>query len=202
MKKVFLFILLPLITIAQKELANNTILINCDSIYKKKSITLLLTRFEHEEQDRYFDEKNCVFIVQQKTNDKTKKIFRDSIFSKVQEISFDDFNNDNVKDILIQNTSDVRSNWSYNLYLVNPNTFSLTKVEGFEKIKNPAYNSKYDIIESSVISGEDYMEFYKIVNNKVYNYNIIIYNKHEDNDGFKKDYDKSIQKIINNKDLN
>jgi hypothetical protein len=199
MKKVFLFILLPLITIAQEELSNNTILINCDSIYKKESITLLLTRFEHEEQDNYFNEKNCVLIVQQKTNDKTKEIFRDTIFSKVQEISFDDFNNDNVKDILIQNISDVRSNWSYNLYLVNPKTFALTKIEGFEEIKNPTYNSKYDIIESSVISGKDYMEFYKIVNNKIYNYNILIYDKHEDNDAFQKDYDKSIQMIINKK---
>lgn len=199
MKKIiFLFFISPSLAIAQEKstIDNVTVSINCDSIYSKKGLSLILIRYEYEEQDGYENEKNCTFILRNKVNEAIKEVYRDTIFSKVQEITFDDFNGDNVKDILVQNTSDVRSNWSYSLYLVNPKDYTLRKVKGFEVIKNPFYNAKYKIIESRVSSGQDYTRFYKIIKNKVYDYKLTVYYDNQENDNDDKAYERAIQKIL------
>lgn len=54
--------------------------------------------------------KNSILIISQKTNNKSSVLVKDSIFSSTQKIEFQDFNYDGIKDILIQNISDVRSN--------------------------------------------------------------------------------------------
>ena len=105
--------------------AQRTILVKCDSIYKNKGITLKLINFD-DERDGYDGEKNCLLIITQKLKNKNSILVKDSIFSKVQKIEFEDYNNDNIKDILIQNISDVRSNWTYNLYLYNSKTNNFT----------------------------------------------------------------------------
>ena len=194
-----LLILLTVNCFAQK---NNTIekpkvsLINCDSIYQNKKISIKLINFD-DEKDGYESEQNSILEIQTKIHNKTKIIIRDSIFSRVQKIEFADFNNDKIKDILIQNISDVRSNWTYNLYLYNPKENSFVRVKGFEEIKNPVFNSKYNIVESYVNSGTNWIGFYKIIKYKVHDYNITIENR-----GDKKaelDYKKAINRIVKTK---
>lgn len=176
--------------------AQKTILVKCDSIYKNKGITLKLINFD-DERDGYDSEKNCLLIITQKLKNKNSILVKDSIFSKVQKIEFEDYNNDTIKDILIQNISDVRSNWTYNLYLYNSKTNNFKKVTGFEKIKNPTYNSKYNIIESHVSSGTNWASFYKIKNYKVHDLKIEIID--DGSDKSEKEYKKALKKISQSK---
>ncbi len=176
--------------------AQKTTIIKCDSIYKNKGITIKLINFDNE-KDGYDDEKNSTLIISQKLNGKNSVLVKDSIFSSAQEIEFKDFNNDKIKDILVQNISDVRSNWTYTLYLYNAKTNNFKRVLGFEEIKNPSYNSKYKIIESHVISGTNWAAFYKIKNNKVYDYNIEITD--DGSSKAEKEYIKAIKKITSTK---
>ncbi|WP_276381692.1 hypothetical protein [Flavobacterium sp. H4147] len=172
--------------------AQNTKTIQCDSIYKNKGFTIQLKNFETE-KDGYDGEKNSILSIIQKTNNKSSVLVKDSIFSSTQKIEFQDFNNDGIKDILIQNISDVRSNWTYNLYLYNPKTNNFIKVIGFEEIKNPTYNPKYNIVESYAASGQDWVSFYQIKKNRIYDYGITIVDDHGKN--FEKEYQKAIKKI-------
>lgn len=181
---------------AQDESSIDTLKINCDSIYTKKGFSILHITYNKEVQDGSFDEKNSVFIFRKTENEIVKEIYRDTIFSRVQEINFEDFNNDKVKDILVQNISDVRSNYTYILYLVNPKNYTLTKIKGFGEIKNPFYNSKYNIVESRVRSGTDYTAFYKIIKNHVDDYKIYVDDDHEESNDYDVNYDKAIKKIL------
>lgn len=188
---IIIYLLFCVNTFAQK-----TTLIKCDSIYKNKAVSIKLITFD-EGKDGYDRNTNCILIINRKIKNKNSVLIKDSIFSSVEEIEFKDYNNDNIKDILVQNISDVRSNWTYNLYLYNSKTNSFTKVIGFEDIKNPSYNSKYKIIESHVASGQNWVGFYKIKNNKVHNYNIEIID-----DGSlesEKEYRKALKKISKKK---
>jgi hypothetical protein len=173
-------------------LAQNTVEIKCDSIYKGKGIQIKLKTFD-DEKDGYDVEKNSILVIQQNLKNRKSIIVNDSIFSSVQKIKFADFNNDKIKDILVQNISDVRSNWTYYLYLYTPKTNSFKRVKGFEEIKNPKYNSKDNIVESYVVSGQDWIGFYKIENNMVVDLKTEIINDHGEN--FGKDYQKAIKKI-------
>lgn len=173
--------------------AQNTTTIQCDSIYKDKKITIKLVNFETE-KDGYDGEKNSILIISQKLHNKNSVLIKDSIFSSAQKIEFKDFNNDKIKDILVQNISDVRSNWTYNLYLYNPKTSNFKRVIGFEEIKNAMYDSKYNIIKSYIVSGEDWIFFYGIKKNKVFDYGIKVKDDHANN--FDKDYKKAIKRIV------
>ena len=186
------FLLLFSLLISSATFAQNTTIIKCDSIYKDKKITIKLVNFD-DEKDGYDSEKNSILIINQNLNGKSAVLIKDSIFSRVQEVEFRDFNGDKIKDILVQNISDVRSNWTYNLYLYNSKTNNFKRVIGFEEIKNPTYNSKYKIIESHVNSGKNWAAFYKIRNHKVYNYNIEIID--DDTVKSEKEYKKALKKI-------
>lgn len=191
MKITIICLLSCICTFAQK-----TIQVKCDSIYKDKGITLKLINFD-DERDGYDSEKNCLLIITRKLKSKKSILVKDSIFSKVQKIEFEDYNNDNIKDILIQNISDVRSNWTYNLYLYNSKTNNFKKVTGFENIKNPTYNSKYNIVESHVSSGTNWAAFYKIENYKVHDFNIEIID--DGSTKSEKEYKQAIKKISKRK---
>ena len=186
------FLLLLSLLISSATFAQNTTIIKCDSIYRGKSITIKLINFD-DERDGYDVEKNSILIVSQKLNGKNSVLIKDSIFSRAQKVEFRDFNNDTIKDILVQNISDVRSNWTYNLYLYDTKTNNFKRVTGFEEIKNPIYNSEYKIIESHVNSGKNWMAFYKIRNYKIHDYHIEII----DDGSFKsgKEYKKALKKI-------
>lgn len=180
---------------------NDTIVeIKCDSIYINKKITLKLISNKNDEREGFSGELNSLFIIEQKENNILKEVLKDSVFSRYQEIKFEDYNNDNIKDILVQNISDVRSNLTYYLYLFNPKTNSFKKVKGFEEIKNPSYNSKYNIVDNYVVSGQNYTSFYKIKNSKIYDLNILIYDDQSENsNSYDKKYKNAIKRILNTK---
>ena len=175
-------------------LAQNTVKVKCDSIYKGKGIQIKLETFD-DEKDGYDGEKNSILVIEQNLKNRKSVILKDSIFSSVQEIKFADFNNDKIKDVLVQNISDVRSNWTYYLYLYNPKTNSFKRVKGFEEIKNPKYNSKDNIVESYVVSGQNWIGFYKIKNNIAVDLKIEI----DNGEYFDRDYEKAIKKIKSKK---
>lgn len=172
--------------------------ISCDSIYKDKGILIKLipldTNKVNEPQYKF------VFLTIKQQNGQSIEIFRDTIESTVQEVKFVDFNNDNVKDILIQNISDVRSNWTYNLYIVDNKVNSVRKIKGFEEIKNPNYLPKYDLIDNMVMSGRNWTSFYKIVGDTIKDFNIVIYDGEDENGKYTydTDYKKAIKKILKN----
>ena len=120
------------------------------------------------------------------------------LFRSSQEIIFEDYNNDNFKDIKVQNISDVRSNLTYYLYLYNPKTNTFKKVLGFEEIKNPKFNKKYNLIENYVISGNNWTSFYKIVKNKIHDYQTVIEDSENENgiNNYDENYKKAIKKIL------
>jgi len=170
--------------------------INCDTVYLGKGYKLTLRKFDSTNEDE--TKFNSVFSFQKRTNGKYSEIFSDSIFDIVQDVKFEDFNNDKVRDILIQNFSDVRSNWTYYLYLVDTTHDSLKKIKGFEKIKNPSYVSKYDLIDNYVVSGTNWTSFYKITGDTVFDFEIVIYADPslENDSKYDRDYKKAIKTIL------
>jgi hypothetical protein len=102
--------------------------------------------------------------------------FSDLMFCKRANVKLQDFNNDGVKDVLIFYDYDVRSNEMYHLYLVNSKSKALIRVKGFEDVKNPKFNHKKNIIESNVISGKNYIAYYRInKSNKLIDYKKVTY---------------------------
>ena len=165
----------------------------CDSIYKNKGYKLSLSVFDSSSDDENIP--NTLFTLSKFRNGKYLPIFSDSIFNSVQSISFVDFNNDKVKDILVQNYSDVRSNWSYHLYLININKDKLKKVKGFETIRNPNYLPQYGLIDNYVLSGTNWTNFYKITGDSIKDFNMIIYDNQNENGVYNREYQRAINKI-------
>ena len=193
---VITILLLSLIDSIKSQTDDNFV-INCDSIYQSKGYKVILKRFNAQIDNE--SEYNSTFVFSRLINNKSEDVFKDSIFVNVQEIKFEDFNNDMIKDILIQNYSDVRSNWTYYLYLVDTTNNKLIKVKGFEEIKNPKYNSDYDVIENYVMSGRNWTSFYKIDSDTIIDFGITIYDGIDDNGNntYDKDYKNAINLIIN-----
>lgn len=164
----------------------------CDSIYKNKKYKIVVSNFSNETS---YDAGvyNSIFKFYKLENGNYQELYRDSIQRHFDEILFQDFNNDKVKDILIENISDVRSNLTYYLYLVDTTTDKLKKIKNFETIKNPNYLPKYDLIDNMVMSGRDWTAFYKIKNDSIISFeNDEKYIVHwgEDENGNPKDPDK------------
>ncbi|MCD9855880.1 hypothetical protein LUD75_14235 [Epilithonimonas sp. JDS] len=158
-----------------------------EKVYAKENISISLQK----SKDLGEDVPNYHLVIA-----KNKKIiFEDSVYSKVGEMELRDFNGDGIKDILIQNISDVRSNWTYFLYLYDRKSKNFTKIKDFETIKNPEYNKEYRLIESYTVSGRDYIQFYKFVGNTVKNLGETVYDDHSDNDDYDDQYQKVLEKI-------
>src|SRR4051812_34293540 len=84
-----------------------TMEIICDSIYKGKGYKIIITKFfDSKSYDK--DDFNALFVFYKLRNGKYEEIYRDSILSQHEDVKFENFNNDNIKDILIENISDVR----------------------------------------------------------------------------------------------
>jgi len=168
----------------------------CDTVYKNKGYKLSLRTFDSANEDE--TKFNTIFILYKLINRQYTEIFKDSIFNTFQEAKFEDFNNDKVKDILIQNFSDVRSNWAYYLYLVDTSHDLLKKIRGFQEIKNPTYIPRYDLIDNYVMSGRNWTSFYKIQGDSIKDFDIVIYDGENDNGKttYDKDYNKAIKTIL------
>lgn len=178
----------------QKENFENTEIV-CDTVYKNKGYKLTLSVFDTTGDDETIP--NTLFTLSKLTNGHYLPIYSDSIFNKFQEIHFADFNSDKVKDILVQSISDVRSNLTYYLYLVDTTNDKLKKIKGFEEIKNPNYLLQYNLIDNYVMSGKIWTSFYKIKGDSIKDFDIVIYDDQTDNGNYERDYKKAIHSIIN-----
>ncbi len=142
---------------------------DCDSIYPNKGYCLTLTQFDSTVSE-YEEDYNTIFTLSKNRS----LIFSDSIHNAYQYIDYKDFNGDGIKDILIQNRTGARSNWSYNLYLVDILKDKIKRVSGFEEILNPNYLPDIDIIDNYVLSGKNYTQFYKIQGDSIREFDIQI----------------------------
>lgn len=172
----------------------------CDSLYKNKKYKITVLNFSKLES---YDERvyNSIFKFYEMKNGKYEELYKDSIQRHFNEVLFEDFNNDKVKDILIENISDVRSNVTYYLYLVDTTTDKLKKIKNFEIIKNPHYLPKHNLIDNMVMSGRNWTSFYKIQGDSIKDFDIIIYDGEDENGKYTydKDYDNAINKITKKK---
>jgi hypothetical protein len=172
----------------------DNLVIECDTLYGK-DITLHLDFLGKTNDDLQFD---FVFYLIEQKEGETFEIFRDTVECTVPVVEFVDYNNDKVKDILIQNYSGARSNWTYNLFLVKEHGTSIRKIRGFNQISNPNYLPQYGLIDNFVMSGRDWTSFYKITGDTIKDFGIVIYHT-PDEEGDKSylvQYDKAIKKIL------
>ena len=168
----------------------------CDTIYENKKYKIIVSTFTDAisyDQDVY----NAVFKCYTWNNERYQEIYSDSIQQHFSGIEFLDFNNDGVKDILLQNTSDARSNLTYYLYLVATKTDQLQKIKKFETIKNPHYLPEHDIIDNLVLSGRNWTNFYKIEGDSIIALDTVIYEGTDENgaDTYDKDYQTALKKL-------
>lgn len=193
MKVTGLLLLFGNIMFAQNEQIKR---ISCDTILPEKGYSVSL---KYDASNESWDETipNMLFSFSHDNNGSEKNIYQEKLFSQFKNVEFEDFNGDGVKDILIENISDVRSNLTYNLFLVDLKNQKLIKIEGFNEIKNPNYLSKYNLIDCMVMSGQNWTSFYKIENNKVKDFGYTI-KMGEDENGRDYDYDKNYNKILKN----
>ena len=120
-------------------------------------------------------------------------------FSFVEDnVKYEDFNNDGVKDVLFFEASGGRgANEYYNLFLVNEKNHTLTKVNGFNEITNPAYHNKHKVILGYGLAGANYHSVYRISkNNRVYK----IGESFEDENNL--DLDQKITELLKRKKIN
>lgn len=166
----------------------------CDTVYPNKAYKITLTNFDPTNENKIIP--NTLFTFSKLTNGKYLPILSDSILNKVQEVRFDDFNNDKVKDILVQNNSDARSNWTYYLYLVDTIQNKLKKIKGFEEIKNPNYLPLYNLIDNYVMSGQIWTSFYRITGDSIKDFDIVIYDNQADDGSYDREHKKAIKSIL------
>lgn len=173
----------------------DTSAISCDSIYTGKGFSITLITFDKFTSDE--TKWNALFLLHKKINGHDFELYRDSIYNTVHDVGFEDYNNDGVKDILVQSYSDARSNWTYYLYLVDTTSDKLKKVKGFESIKNARWNSGMKLIENYVLSGRNWSSFYEIQSDSIKDYDIVIYDDLIDSTEYERQYKKAIAKIRN-----
>jgi len=166
--------------------------ISCDTILPEKGYSVSL---KYDASNESWDETipNILFTFSHDENENEKIIYHEELFSQFKNVEFEDFNGDGVKDILVENISDVRSNLTYNLFLVDLKNEKLIKIEGFNEIKNPNYLSKYNLIDCMVMSGRNWTSFYKIENNKIKDFGYTI-KMGEDENVREYDYDGTYKK--------
>ena len=178
MKIIQIFIVYPLLIFSQ-----NIQKSDLDKALVKEKFSITLSKSK-----KFIDDESNFHLTIYKDK---KPILEDEIFSKLGEIEFQDFNGDGIKDVLVQNISDARSNWTYYLYLYDKKNKTFKKVKNFETIKNPTFNSNFKTIESYVVSGKNYLKLYKIKNNNIENLDIII---DDDSTNFDIEYKKALLK--------
>lgn len=125
-----------------------------------------------------------------------KMVFEDSIYNtQPSNILFEDFNGDLIDDILVHYSSDVRSNESFTLFLVDTLNDSFKRIKGFEEIPNPRYVAEYDIISNYVLSGKNWSGFYKIQGDTVFDFGLFAEDDMIEESNYDKEYKEAIKKI-------
>lgn len=141
------------------------------------------------------ERKNAVLIFIRQNGNQTKVFFRDSLFCMYPDISFQDFNNDKIKDVLVFYYTGARANPTYYLYLTDLKNHGLIRVKGFEELPNPDLDTTNNIITSIALSGTNYYRFYRIDSkNKLIN----LGHDFEENPNDTTQYEKAIRQIEKN----
>jgi hypothetical protein len=166
----------------------------CDSVYPNKGYLITLKTFDLTNHNETVP--NSVFTFSKLANGEYFSIISDSIFNTFHEVLFVDFNNDNVKDVLIQNFSSARSNLTYYLYLVDTTNNELKRIRGFEEIPNPEYLPEYDLIDNYVMSGKIWTSFYKITGDTIKKFDIVVYDNQTEDGSYDRQYKKAIKAIL------
>ena len=169
--------------------------IDCDSIYPDQQVRVEL--IEHS-----FDNQELSAILRITKNDEL--IINDSVSTSIFAVEFNDFNGDGLDDILIQNSSDVRSNWTWNLYIAEDSLESFNRIKGFEKIKNPNYIKEHDLIDCLVMSGTNWTCFYQIQEDTIHEFDYTVYmgynSEKEEYYDYNSDYEATLKKVLNSKE--
>ena len=119
------------------------------TLFADSSYTLTLRIFDTA--NRYEAERNnAVLTFSRQNRNQTKIFFRDSLFCMYPGIGFKDFNNDNVKDIILFYYTGARANETYHLYVTDKRSHKLIRVKGFEELPNPMLDTTNNIITSIV----------------------------------------------------
>ena len=139
--------------------------------------------------------KNSVLTFSKIEEDNITVFFRDSIFCMHHDIELQDFNNDKIKDVLIFYYSGGRANPSYHLYLTNIKEKKLIRVNGFEELPNPDFDTSKNIITSIALAGTNSYSFYRISSDNTLNN---LGHEYEENHNDSLQYENAIRQIINN----
>lgn len=159
--------------VAQKIFQDDTMRENWQYIYpfKDKSFVLAIQQVINPKDSNH--ELPNALLSFGKKGAKSDQVFwkKQLRFSFVEDnVKYEDFNNDGVKDVLFFEASGGRgANEYYNLFLVNEKNHTLTKVNGFNGITNPTYHKKHKVILGYGFVGANYYSIYRInKNNRVY----------------------------------
>lgn len=136
------------------------------TLFDDMGYVLTLHLFNTEGQDE--EKSNATLALKHVTEGGVKTILIDSLFCMRPWITFRDFNNDGVDDVLVFHTSSARSNRSHYLYLVDKKARKLTFVKGFTELLNPEVNKQTGVITSSALYGDKVsFTFYRVKPNGV-----------------------------------
>ncbi len=131
------------------------------SIFRDSSYKLTLHVFDINSYNQ--EKNNSTLTYSRMQADSVERIFQDSFYCMYPDISFKDFNNDNIKDVLVFYYTGGRANPTYHLYLVDTIKNALTYIKGFEDLPNPDLDSINNIITSVALAGqENIWSFYQI----------------------------------------
>lgn len=175
------------------ETFDTTILPFSDSSYK-----LIFSVFDLKSNH---EKNNSTVTLSRIYNNNTRKILQDSFYCMNAIVECQDFNNDNIKDVLLFYSTGARANPTYHFYLVDTIKHNLTYIKGFEKLPNPDFDSSNNIITSAALfGGSIFWSFYRINSQ-----NKLIDLKHSFTTDFGGDsikYHQAIKKILKDKNIN
>ncbi len=140
--------------------------------------------------------KNTTLTLTKKTEKRVDTLFKDSLHCMHPDISFKDFNNDKVKDVLIFYYTGGRANPTYHLYLTDLKKKSLIRIRGFEELPNPELDTRNNIITSVALAGTYFWSFYTI-NHK--NKLVELGHEFEANVDYSIKFDKALNTILKNR---
>ena len=165
------------------------------TVFNDNSYRLTVHIFDNTGYDE--ERNNAVLTFTKQEKNKTKVIFKDSLYCMHPFIDFQDFNNDKIKDVLIFYSTGARANPTYHLYLTDKKSRKLIRVTGFEKLPNPSLDRTNNIITSIGLSGTNYYSFYRInMKNRLVN----LRHSYEENPSDSTQYEKAIRQILRSRE--